>query len=218
MYPTESVTITCSYGYPGKMWAAGYHTGTDFRASVGTPLYAAKGGKVVHVGWGGWGTAYGYHVIISCRTSVGSYRRCIYAHMTSSPLRYGQIVKAGQYIGRSGSTGHTFGPHLHYEERVSPFGYWQHRRPIFLSYKPIIKPTVSLRKVKPGKTNRHIKKVQRHLNRRLGGNDLPVTGFYGPMTKRHYKRWQERLGYGGSDADGIAGRNSLERLGFRVVP
>ncbi len=218
MYPTKEVYITCSYGYPGSIWAAGYHTGTDFRAAVGTALYAPKGGKVVHVGWGGWGSAYGYHVILSIPTGTGGYRRAIFAHMTSSPLRFGQMVKAGDYIGRSGATGHVFGPHLHYEERVSPFGYWQHRRPIFLTYRPTFKrPTVSLAKLKPGKTNSHVKKLQRHLNKRLGGNDLPITGFYGPMTKRHYKRWQERLGYDGKDADGIAGRNSLEELGFRVT-
>lgn len=218
MYPTTQVYVTVPYGYPGNLWAAGYHTGTDFRASVGTPLHCAKGGVVEHVGWGGFGSAYGYHVIIRVPYYLSS-RKVLYAHMTSSPLRPGQRVDTGDYIGRSGATGHVYGAHLHYEERISPYGYWNHRAPVFLKYNPLLKkPVVSLRKVKPGKRNRHVKRVQRHLNRRLGGNNLPITGYYGSMTRKMYREWQEKLGYRGKDADGIAGKNSLRKLGFRVIP
>lgn len=219
VYPVKSVYVTAPFGRPGS-WAAGYHTGTDFRAQVGTALYAAKGGKVIHAGWGGYGSAYGHHVIIES-WHRGRRIRHLYAHMTSDGVYPGQKVSTGQFIGRSGNTGNTTGPHLHYEERVSPFGYYNHRKPVLLGYKPLLarrKPTVSIAKVQPGKRNRHVKRVQRRLNRRLGGRDLPVTGYFGRLTRGKYRDWQEKLGYRGRGADGRPGRKSLEKLGFRVVP
>ena len=216
MYPLKYVYVTTPYGKPGD-WQAGRHTGTDFRAPVGTSLYATWGGTVEHVGWGGYGSAYGYHVIVSCLTRFGQRRKVLYAHMTSSPLRSGERISPGQYIGKSGSTGRTFGPHLHYEERVSPFGYYNYAPPVFLSYNPIRLVTVRLSKVQPGMRNRYVKRVQRRLNRRLGGRDLPVTGYFGPMTRKKYADWQRKLGYEGKDANGVPGRTSLQKMGFRVV-
>jgi murein DD-endopeptidase MepM/ murein hydrolase activator NlpD len=220
MYPTREVYITVPYGQKGDLWAAGYHTGTDFRASVGTPVYASRGGTVVHVGWGGYGSAYGYHVILACRTRFGTSRRVLYAHMSSAAVKYGSRVAVGDYLGHSGATGHVYGAHLHYEERTSPYGYWNHQAPVFLKYSPIVqmKRRISLSKVKPGQTNRHIKRVQKRLNQRLPGQNLPTTGFYGSMTKAKYKEWQKHLGFTGEDADGVAGRKSLQALGFNVVP
>lgn len=215
--PVKYVYYTAIFGKPGS-WQAGYHTGTDYRASVGTSLYATKRGKVLHAGWGGWGSAYGHHVIIQS-WHLGRRIRHLYAHMSSDAVYPGQRVSTGQYIGRSGSTGNVTGPHLHYEERVAPFGYYNYRKPVLPYWKPRLrrKVTVSLSKVRPGKKNRHIRRVQRRLNRRLGGRDLPITGYYGKMTRAAYRRWQEKLGYSGRDADGVAGRKSLEKLGFRVI-
>jgi murein DD-endopeptidase MepM/ murein hydrolase activator NlpD len=218
MYPVKYVYVTMPFGQRGS-WAAGYHTGVDFRASVGTALYATRGGTVIHKGWGGKGSAYGYHVVLRCRTRLGQTRHVLYAHMSSSPVYVGQKVKMGDYIGRSGDTGRTFGAHLHYEERKSPFGYYNHVTPVFLSYKPIISPTVYLSKLKPGKKNRSVRIVQRRLNRRKGiGPDIPVTSYFGKMTRTKYRRWQEKLGASGAQADGIPGRFSLEKLGLRVKP
>ena len=214
--PVKYVYVTAIFGKPGG-WQAGYHTGTDYRAPVGTALYATKGGTVKHAGWGGWGQAYGHHVVIESWHN-GRKVRHMYAHMSSDAVYPGQKVKTGEFIGRSGNTGNTTGPHLHYEERVHPFGYYNHRAPQLPHYRPIFRRrvTVSLSKVKYGKRNRHIRRVQRRLNRRVSAG-LPITGYYGPMTKKAYARWQYKLGYRGAAADGHAGRKSLEKLGFRVI-
>lgn len=217
MYPLNYVYVTVPFGVSGS-WAAGKHTGTDFRAAVGTNVYATRGGRVTHVGWGGYGEAYGFHVIIAAKTITGQERRVLYAHLSSSPLDAGEYVDMGDYIGESGETGRTFGAHLHYEERVSPFGYYNYASPVFLKYPKLFKVTVRLSRVKPGKKNRHIRRVQRRLNKRLRGPDLTLSGYYGLKTRQAYKRWQEKLGYSGSDADGVAGRKSLEKLGFNVKP
>lgn len=219
MYPTGEVYVTAPFGVRGS-WAAGYHTGTDFRAAVGTPIYATKGGRVVYAGYGGSkGVAYGNLVVIQSSYWT-SKREHMYCHLSSFSVRSGQTVRTGQIIGRSGVTGNVTGPHLHYEERAYPYGYWDHKSPVFLAHKPIANRirTVSLRKVKPGKRNRHVRRVQKRLNKRLAGGNLPVTGYFGEMTRKKYSDWQRKLGYEGKAANGIPGRNSLERLGFRVKP
>lgn len=136
--PTLLNYVTCVFGKKGS-WMAGYHTGVDYRAPVGTKIFATKGGTVVHSGTGSsYGSAYGSHVILKCRDSKGSVE-VLYAHLSKPLVRKGQRVKTGQCIGLSGETGNTAGPHLHYEERVYPFNYWSHRRPIFPDWKPLNK-------------------------------------------------------------------------------
>ncbi len=60
-----------------------------------------------------------------------------------------------------------------------------------------------------------VKAVQRAL--RAKGYDVAVDGNFGAQTTSAYARWQRRLGYSGLDANGLPGRTSLERLGFRIV-
>lgn len=132
--PTKLNYVTCPFGYKGS-WAAGYHTGIDYRAPIGTPIMATKKGKVVFAGTGGWGPAYGKHVILQS-WHRGRRVRHMYAHLSGIRVRPGQKVLAGGVVGRSGVTGNVSGPHLHYEERVSPFGYWNHRRPRLTAWQP----------------------------------------------------------------------------------
>jgi murein DD-endopeptidase MepM/ murein hydrolase activator NlpD len=70
-------------------------------------------GTVVTAGWSG---AYGYQVVL--RHADGIYTQ--YAHLSSLTVRAGQSVRAGRQLGRSGSTGNTTGPHLHFEVRTGP--------------------------------------------------------------------------------------------------
>lgn len=220
MYPLNEITVTTPFGKAGNTWMAGRHTGTDFRAAVGTPVHATKGGRVVEASWGGrYGSAYGLHVVIRSTYAFGT-REHLYAHLSSERVSVGEKVSAGDLIGFSGATGHTFGPHLHYEERVSPYNYWSYKAPVFLkSGGPIVRifrPTVHLSNLKPGKRHPEVKRLQRHLNRHMRGRDLPVTGFYGELTKEKYAQWQTSLGYKGKDANGVPGRRSLEKLNFKV--
>lgn len=217
MYPVKDVRISAEFGVPGS-WAAGKHTGTDFAIPVGTPVHATKGGRVVFSGWGGYGSAYGLHVIVSVRTRTGRERRVLYAHLSSSAVRQGERIKFGDLIGKSGNTGRSTGPHLHYEERVAPFGYFNYAKPVFLKYKPVVRPRVRLSNLRPGKKNRDVRKVKKALNRRFRKNPLPTNKYFGAGLRDRYKQWQERLGYEGRDANGIPGKFSLEKLGFRVKP
>ncbi|MFE4307009.1 transglycosylase family protein [Streptomyces sp. NPDC056891] len=108
-----SADIGTRYGKPGSSWSSGYHTGVDFPVPTGTSVKAVAGGRIVSAGWGG---AYGYQIVL--RHDDGRYSQ--YAHLSALAVREGQRVTAGQRIGRSGSTGNSSGPHLHFEVRTGP--------------------------------------------------------------------------------------------------
>ncbi|MFJ3305088.1 transglycosylase family protein [Streptomyces sp. NPDC086549] len=101
------------YHQAGGHWSKGYHTGVDFPVPTGTAVHAVAAGHVVTAGWGG---SFGYQVVI--RHADGRYTQ--YAHLSAISVKAGQTVSAGRRIGRSGSTGNTTGPHLHFEVRTGP--------------------------------------------------------------------------------------------------
>ncbi|MDQ0584800.1 transglycosylase family protein [Streptomyces rishiriensis] len=109
--------VSASTGTPyhatGSSWSKGYHTGVDFPVPTGTSVQAVKAGEVVSAGWAG---SFGYQVIV--RHADGRYSQ--YAHLSAISVRDGQSVSGGQRIGRSGSTGNSTGPHLHFEVRTGP--------------------------------------------------------------------------------------------------
>jgi murein DD-endopeptidase MepM/ murein hydrolase activator NlpD len=125
---TNNFTITCPFGKKGS-WAAGYHTGVDFGCPVGTPVYAPHNGKVTTSTYDGG--AYGHYVVVEGWTIKGK-RRWLMAHMSSRNVSVGQKVKRGKIVGKSGDTGNTTGPHVHAEQRHSPFGYNDHEYPTVL--------------------------------------------------------------------------------------
>ncbi|MFJ3670110.1 transglycosylase family protein [Streptomyces sp. NPDC090106] len=110
--PVNAPTGT-PYHKTGSSWSKGYHTGVDFAVPTGTSVKSVAAGKVVTAGWGG---SFGYQVVV--RHSDGRYTQ--YAHLSAISVRDGQSVGAGQRIGRSGSTGNSTGPHLHFEVRTGP--------------------------------------------------------------------------------------------------
>ncbi|MFB7665730.1 M23 family metallopeptidase [Kitasatospora sp. NPDC056138] len=108
--PIPGALISNPYGKPNRAYAAGYHTGVDFAVGSGTPLLAVGQATVVSAKWDG---AYGKEVVL--RLPDGHFAQ--YAHMSSLEVSAGQSVSPGQEIGRSGTTGNSTGPHLHFEIR-----------------------------------------------------------------------------------------------------
>lgn len=88
------------------------HTGLDIAAPYGTEIKAAAGGTVT---WSGYKGSYGNLVIIDCGNGVEIY----YGHCSKLNVKEGQEVKAGDIIGKVGSTGNSTGNHLHFEIRVN---------------------------------------------------------------------------------------------------
>ena len=96
----------------GRRWGR-MHTGIDFPAPTGTPVGAAGRGVVRFAGWNTGG--YGYLVVIGHRLGFESW----YAHLSRVAASPGQAVVGGTRIGYVGSTGHSTGPHLHFEVRLN---------------------------------------------------------------------------------------------------
>ena len=99
------------------------HTGIDFAAPIGTPIYATADGNVsaVEVRFSGYGKT------IEIDHGFGYNTR--YAHMHEFTVRKGQHVKRGELIGYVGNTGLSTAPHLHYEVilngvRINPVHYF----------------------------------------------------------------------------------------------
>ena len=106
--------ITSNFGkariYNGSL--KGYHSGTDFRAKLGTPIIASNRGKVVLVKdrFYSGGTVLIDH-------GEGIYT--CYFHMNAFNVSAGNIVKRGEILGLSGKSGRVTGPHLHFSARIN---------------------------------------------------------------------------------------------------
>ncbi|HEV7806392.1 MAG TPA: peptidoglycan DD-metalloendopeptidase family protein [Solirubrobacteraceae bacterium] len=86
----------------------GFHAGIDLPALEGTPVTTAGFGRVAMSGYdSGWGNV----VVVEHRFGL----RSLYAHLSSIHVSTGQTVSAGQRLGRVGSSGRAYGPHLHFE-------------------------------------------------------------------------------------------------------
>lgn len=99
------------------------HTGIDFAAAEGTPVYATGDGVIEKAD--NLEEGYGNHVVIN----HGFGYETLYAHLSRIACTVGEKVKRGQIIGYVGSTGLSTGDHLHYEVRkngepVNPISYF----------------------------------------------------------------------------------------------
>lgn len=116
-----NIPITSGFGWratpPGTIdfyGQGGYmHTGIDFGAACGTPVYAAAAGTVFSAGWANDGG--GNNVKISHGVVQGNSLTTIYYHNTSVAVSVGQHVNQGQLIAYSGTTGNSTGCHSHFE-------------------------------------------------------------------------------------------------------
>lgn len=107
-----------------------HHGGVDFRVPTGTRVSSIRGGRVIavknncRVGNRRCGSGWGNHVIVDHGNGIVS----VYAHLQSSSVKRGDRVTQGQQIARSGNTGRSTGPHLHFEiqrngQKVNPLNY-----------------------------------------------------------------------------------------------
>lgn len=107
MYPINT-RITSYYG---PRWGR-IHEGLDFAAPMGSPIRVVSSGRVVYSGWSG---GYGYVVIVEHQKGL----RTLYAHNSKLLVNVGESVGKGEVIARSGNTGNSTGPHLHFEVQVN---------------------------------------------------------------------------------------------------
>lgn len=110
--PAARWSISSGFGYRRDPFTGrtAMHTGLDFKAGYGSPIYAAAQGTVTFVG-----TKTGYGKVVEVSHGNGLLTR--YAHMSAFRAKVGQDVAAGDIIGAIGSTGRSTGPHLHFEVR-----------------------------------------------------------------------------------------------------
>ncbi len=102
-------TLTSRFG---RRWGR-MHKGIDIAGPVGTPINAAADGTVIAAGW----NSGGYGNLVEVRHSDGTTTR--YGHNSRLSVSIGQTVRQGQQVAEMGSTGHSTGPHLHFEIRPS---------------------------------------------------------------------------------------------------
>jgi lysostaphin len=94
----------------GKLLPDYFHSGLDFAAGMGSPIYATAPGTVVLAQGGGVFKLHGNMVAIDHGQGVVSF----YIHMKKVLVKVGQVVKQGEEIGQVGQTGRANGPHLHF--------------------------------------------------------------------------------------------------------
>lgn len=120
--PAPGAQITSRYGkrkdpFLGRL---AFHSGIDFRTRTGTPVRASGSGTVVRAGRAG-----GYGNMVEIDHGHGLTTR--YAHLSKILVKKGDRVVAGATIAKSGNSGRSTGPHLHYEIRrngkaINPIG------------------------------------------------------------------------------------------------
>jgi murein DD-endopeptidase MepM/ murein hydrolase activator NlpD len=150
--PVRRYTITARFGERGGHWHL-RHSGLDFKAAWGAPVYAIQSGRVVKLAWH---PAYGRMVILQVSPGVTIW----YCHLSSVLATVGPVT-AGQMLGRVGRTGNATGPHLHLEVRVhdrptDPFVYLfgadpGHAGPVPSWYPAVPTPTVAELQRLPGR-------------------------------------------------------------------
>ncbi|WP_054967189.1 peptidoglycan DD-metalloendopeptidase family protein [Alicyclobacillus ferrooxydans] len=112
-WPTDNYDITSGFGWRILGGRPNFHPGKDIGVPIGSPVYATNNGVVIQAGWNAGG--YGNWVMINNGHGIET----VFGHMSKVLVHVGQTVAKGELIGRSGDTGFSTGPHLHYEVRLN---------------------------------------------------------------------------------------------------
>ncbi|MBS4069740.1 peptidoglycan DD-metalloendopeptidase family protein [Algoriphagus aquatilis] len=105
--PLDDLLVNSRFG---PRWGR-MHSGTDLDLNTGDPIYSAFDGIVRVKSYDRYG--YGYYYVVRHKNGLET----LYGHLSKHVAEVGQEVKAGDYLGKGGSTGRSTGPHLHYELR-----------------------------------------------------------------------------------------------------
>ncbi|UVK44982.1 M23 family metallopeptidase [Mesorhizobium sp. AR07] len=108
--PGHSVTSPFGVRTDPILGTAALHSGMDFRAPIGMPAKVTAPGIVTKAGWNG-----GYGRMVEVDHGNGFATR--YGHLSEIDVTVGEKLDAGAVIGKTGSSGRSTGPHLHYEVR-----------------------------------------------------------------------------------------------------
>lgn len=110
--PVKDYTITSVFEKRTLQGVTRWHYGIDMAAPKGTPIYASRSGTVEYSG-----SASGYGLVVYIDHGNGVQTR--YGHCSKLLVTKGQKVTQGQLIALVGSTGHSTGPHCHFEMRIN---------------------------------------------------------------------------------------------------
>jgi hypothetical protein len=106
-WPLANIEVSSRFGQRGRS----FHEGIDLRAKVGTAVLAAQSGRVLYASSKIRG--YGKMIVIRHAGNLAT----IYAHNSTLLVKRGDFVHQGQEIAQTGNSGHSTGPHLHFEVR-----------------------------------------------------------------------------------------------------
>ncbi len=110
--PISGGRITSRFGWRTIFGEKDFHKGIDWKCPIGTTVRASSAGKVIKAGWGG---SYGYFILI--QHPDGKQTR--YAHLSKILVKKGEYVEQNEKIGKTGNTGRSTGPHIHFEVIVN---------------------------------------------------------------------------------------------------
>jgi murein DD-endopeptidase MepM/ murein hydrolase activator NlpD len=116
LWPVDACTVTSSFGPRG----ATHHDGVDIACEEGTPIRAARAGRVLYAD-----ELRGYGNLVILEHGDGYVS--VYAHNRDNHVDVGRSVRQGEPIGTVGRTGKTSGPNLHFEIRKDNIA----RNPLF---------------------------------------------------------------------------------------
>jgi hypothetical protein len=207
-----------SFAYKRLYRSGKVHKGVDFGAKKGTKVTAAISGKVWYAGvGGGWGPAYGAHVII--KGSVhGKIRWVQVAHLSRIDVKTGQVVSIGKQLGLSGGipgqfgAGNSTGAHVHFQ--VNKSSLWSDHVDPWPAIGAESGDRMDPAAYFMGATGAHVTWLgQRLVAHGFGKHYAKGPGpIFGKADKANVTDFQKAQGWSGKNADGFPGRATLQRL------